>query len=91
MNKNNGQFKIESSVPAPPITQVRRNRYPLREMAIGDSFFVPNEAAGDAQVRSGCCYFQIRNKNYRFTIRKEPGGCRVWRISIKQKPKGTAK
>lgn len=80
-NDSNGSlYKIESDVPPPLHRQGRRSHYPLRAMKIGDSFFVPTESAGDAQVRSATCYFRIRNKKYHFTIRKEPGGCRVWRI-----------
>lgn len=76
-------FEIDSNVPIPsPQATGRHSRYPFREMKIGDSFLVPNEH-DSVRVRSSASYFGIRNKEYRFIVRKDTGGVRVWRVPLK--------
>jgi len=57
--------------------------YPWRTMKPGDSFFVPQNGAEFASVRSSASYFASKNPGYKFTARRvynpEPG-IRVWRI-----------
>lgn len=74
-------YKIESGVPLPPPHP--EPKYPLRKMAVGQSFFVPaSKAARNAPksihaqaryIRHACAGFQV-------TVRKVKGGLRVWRI-----------
>jgi hypothetical protein len=77
------QFKIEANVIVPP--KQRRGIYPWRLMNVGDSFFVEGD---DSSVRSNVANcatsFSCRNKGYRFSIRKVPGGLRVWRVEDKR-------
>lgn len=75
------QFKIEKGIPTPVRSGGRYSSYPFREMAVGDSIFIPSEVATHEKVRSAACYFGLRNEGYKFTVRKtkEPAGCRVWR------------
>lgn len=78
--RKQNHFKIETNVPVPPLSGGARPKYPFREMKIGDSFFASNEDAKVISVRVSAHTFGRRNKEYRFTVVKESGGCRVWRI-----------
>ena len=64
------KFKIEKGVPLRP----KFGKYPLREMKIGDSFFVP-----DVSARTSI-YSCARNAKVKVTARREGDGMRVWRI-----------
>lgn len=66
--------ELEKGVPLP----VARQKYPYKEMEVGDSFFV-----NGGGIQNVC------NQNYRmgkklgmsFIARKENGGVRVWRTA----------
>lgn len=47
-------------------------------MKVGDSFYVPS--VNRLKVAPAASYFAIRNKGYKFSVRKEGDGFRVWRI-----------
>lgn len=79
-NQNNGEFKIEKEIPIPDFA-FSRSKYPLKDMKIGDSFFVSSESLNGA--RSSCYNFSKIHKDYKFITRKENDGCRVWRVSVK--------
>ena len=68
-------MRIEKDVPLPP----KYPKYPVREMNIGDSVFVPGLDAGKASGRfysaARACGLQMK-----FTARQVAGGTRVWRI-----------
>lgn len=73
------EFKIDKDLPIPR----RRNgrRYPWREMAVGDSVFIPcenGETPEKTVMRLGNSFVYARP--FRFTRRREEGGVRVWRI-----------
>lgn len=68
--------KIEKNVPIPPKENLRK--YPVYEMEVGDSFFVPDTET--QRVSRRIQKFQQRTKA-RFSVRKEGNGARVWRIS----------
>lgn len=74
------KFIIDKGVPTPDTTA-----YPVRGLEVGDSFFVPIEYATVSNVRAAVSQFSKRNKDYAFTVRKQPGGCRVWRIGRESK------
>jgi hypothetical protein len=82
---------IEKDIPV-PVGSDRRSvekKYPLKEMKVGDSFFLPLEQDDDlkrmanriSQARQG---YQKRNEGVRFTQRlwEKEGtvGIRVWRV-----------
>jgi len=81
------EFKIEKNVPIP----ARRgggppNKYPWRDMEVGDSFFVPaNGKSRNALMRALTSSTQSKSlarDGLKFTARTdaEANGVRVWRI-----------
>jgi len=88
--KNFG-IEIEDDIPIPPGSDRRsvERKYPLAELKVGQSFFLPLEEGDDlkrmgnrlSQARQG---YQKRNEGVRFTQRmwEKDGevGIRVWRI-----------
>ena len=76
------EFKIEKGVPLPVGAGTQGHAvYPFRQMEVGDSFFVPNPKPNT--VHSAVGSFKKRNPEYRFAVRNQDGGVRVWRISAK--------
>jgi hypothetical protein len=68
-------FAIEKNVPMP--TNDVAGPYPLREMEIGDSFYVPrNQPGSTASVRNKASKIGIK-----VSIREDVGGFRVWRVA----------
>ena len=88
--KNFG-IEIEDDIPVPPGSDRRsvERKYPLAELKVGQSFFLPLEEGDDlkrmgnrlSQARQG---YQKRNEGVRFTQRmwEKDGevGIRVWRL-----------
>ena len=74
MPPNGMQPKIDKNVPI-PIPLLRRNKYPLGKMEIGDSFF-----ATDSGIRSSVCVYVLRHPPRKYKVGKEKDGYRVWRI-----------
>ena len=88
--KNFG-IELEDDIPVPPGSDRRsvERKYPLAELKVGQSFFLPLEEGDDlkrmgnrlSQARQG---YQKRNEGVRFTQRmwEKDGevGIRVWRI-----------
>jgi len=66
------QPKIDNNVPVPA---ERRNKYPLKKMEIGDSFFTT--AVG---IRSVVGMYALRHPPCKYKVGKEKDGYRVWRI-----------
>lgn len=64
------------------IIEVPRPRYRLRAMKIGDEVWFKTKAVGN--VRTSCANFAARNKEYKFAVTSEPGGCSVRRISANE-------
>lgn len=73
-----GMLRIDSHVPAPPVSP--REKYPFYDMRIGDSFLI-EDAALVKNVRSAAWMFSRRHPPVRFSCRKAAGGWRVWRIA----------
>lgn len=73
--KLNGAFKIEKGIKAP---SKRGHKYPLAEMSVGDSFFVPD---GAIKHIGGSLYPLAAQQNIKISIRTVDGGHRVWRTA----------
>ena len=66
--------KIEKNVPIP--IGYNHQPYPLADMEIGDSFLITNPSP---YIRSNIWAWSRKHAR-KFTVRKVPGGTRVWRI-----------
>lgn len=75
----NSKYKIEKGVPIP--TCAVNKKYPLRELEIGDSFFVPDVT----QVKITGAFNSHAPKKFSCrTLKDDKGnikGVRVWRIA----------
>lgn len=81
-------FKIDHDIPVP--AQHHGKKYPLRELAVGASFFIapePGESRQKLQTRvCSAINMWLRHavapglKRRQFTTRQVPGGVRVWRL-----------
>lgn len=76
-------FAIEKDVPLPRQKR-QRARYPLGEMEVGDSFFVPcSKAEADTvlkRVRAALWYHK-KNGDKNFIVHAVKGGVRCWRTA----------
>jgi hypothetical protein len=71
-------FEIEKGVPVP--SGAVSNRYPFREMEVGDSFFVPSGATQAGNVRAAAA-MAGRRHGAKFKVCQKADGVRVWRVS----------
>jgi hypothetical protein len=69
-------FKIETEIPMP--SKRVRDKYPLADMQVGQSFFVPAEKVQN--LREAISQRKRRGGTDAFTVRKNEGGHRCWRI-----------
>lgn len=58
------------SVPSHP-------KYPLKDLKVGESFFAPVRSGH----MSGSIYLAKLKTGFKYSVRKEGDGCRVWRIA----------
>lgn len=75
-------YKIEKNVPIPK--RSKQKKYPLMDMNVGDSFWVPCESRREAlrernKIFSMASYYQTKH-NVKFTTRTYEDGVRIWRI-----------
>ena len=84
-------IEIEDDIPVPPGSDRRavERKYPLSDLEVGQSFFLPLEEGDDlkrmanrlSQARQG---YQKRNEGVRFTQRMwekdDVVGIRIWRV-----------
>jgi hypothetical protein len=68
-------IEIEKGV---PITGKSRQRFPFKDMEVGDSFFIKD--GKNKSAYSSAAGFARRHPAFAFTVRKINGGIRVWRI-----------
>ena len=79
------EFLIEKNIPIPVISFGRHLHYPLRDMDVGDSFFIAiepfnlKEAQNRQRLILGSCRTP-RMEPMKFTTRIIDGGVRCWRI-----------
>lgn len=75
-------YTVESGVPMPPEPRgggrMKPLKYPVEQMKVGDSFFVP-KAEGMSASQCACTYGKKSGKV--FSRRKVENGYRVWRIA----------
>lgn len=84
-------MKIDKGIPIPGkrdcVEFHNSTKYPLREMEIGDSFFVSTTDTDNRRVfntlGSACKQFKKRHAEYNFTVRFVENGVRVWRTAPK--------
>lgn len=75
------RIKIERCIPPPPIRKQPRI-LPFNRLRIGESFFV--------KMSKNYLYYRARqysqrNPDYKFVVRREDNGARVWRIENTKK------
>lgn len=69
-------FKIEKGIPTPPRRSTKKI-YPFSEMEVGDSFLAEKRTVGRAAIG-----FAKHHKNgWKFALRKDGDGFRIWRIA----------
>lgn len=75
-------YAVERGIPIPRDTRgggrVKPLKFPVEQMAIGDSFFVPKEQ-GMSASQCACTYGKKSGKV--FSRRKVANGYRIWRIA----------
>jgi len=79
-------MNIQSNIPIPSPDRGRKRKYPFPDMAIGDSFFLPN--CNTARMRStvhnsATSFAKKTGKKFttRTTVEDSVPGLRIWRIS----------
>ena len=73
-------FVIEDDIPI-PVHGRSVSKYPFEQMKIGQSFFAPGATV--ARMQGAAQGFRNKHKDYRFAVRAEGKGARVWRIPLK--------
>lgn len=73
-------FTIENNVDVPRIRPGRIKRFPLVDIEVGESFLVPVDVASRMIIDGAVQYFKRTDSTRKFTVRKDVGGCRVFRI-----------
>jgi hypothetical protein len=74
MKTEESKFKIEHGIAMSP-----RSKYPLKQMSVGDSFFVSTSSGGRRVAAAiGSC---ARNLGMRVALRNQGDGWRIWRIT----------
>lgn len=69
-------YEIEKGVPV-AVNRAPNARYPLKAMAVGDSFLIPDEDLNrSANVHASAAHVGIRVRT-----RTVEGGRRVWRVA----------
>lgn len=70
-------IQTDKDVAIPP-----KNKYPLSEMGIGDSFFIPTDdkLLIGQRIRSSIQHFKKHHASVKFAVRSVDGGVRCWRI-----------
>ena len=71
-------YKVEKGVSIPR----RPNKYPFRDMKVGDSFAFP---IAEYNLVSGSASSQMRRYGTQWAVRKYPDGtARIWRVKKKE-------
>lgn len=72
-------YEVVSDIKMPKRT---RNRYPFRDMAVGDSFFVPaTDVKSINNIRAAASHFSSRTGFGRYSVLKDGDGWRVFRTA----------
>lgn len=80
-------YKIERGIKIPPRRHGGKlEKYPFAKMKVGDSFFVQDRDPKRAVLRlNSVSYSAGKRYGYRFVVRREDDGARVWRVRAKKK------
>lgn len=70
-------FAIEKNIPVPTTGKGRPDKYPWKNMEVGDSFLVPDSTSA---MFVGRKQYAQRAHNARYVTRREADGLRVWRV-----------
>lgn len=74
-------YKIEKNVPIPyGAGSPGGNKYPWREMDVGDSFPIKTEKEAKRISAAACWYSGSHKDEVRFSVRKNGKGYRCWRV-----------
>jgi len=75
-------YQIEKDIPIPSISHKNRPStiYPLKQMEIGDSFFVPDNDKGKKSTVRSAVLVIAKRIGIKIVTRKVEGGLRVWRV-----------
>lgn len=71
-------YAIDNNIPPPANKMGRPAVYPLRNLEVGQSFFVP---LGDRKTISVCASRYAKASGKTFTVRQVQGGVRCWRTA----------
>jgi hypothetical protein len=75
-------YRVEEGIPMPP-ERYMISKYPWRQMNVGDSFLVEKETAKINSLwdsLSSCRCNAERKTGYKFALRRNSKGIRVWRV-----------
>ena len=70
-------YEIERGVEMPVIKKTAK--YPFKELAVGDSFFVPDADGLSGRRMHSTAYNYGKRYGMKFVARRVEGGMRVWR------------
>ena len=78
------KFNIDRDIPLYDTTLGCYRKFPLKELEIGDSFFIPQEWS-DKHYKNQCGFYSTfsrfsKRNNKKILAKKVEGGYRVWRI-----------
>jgi hypothetical protein len=79
-------FVIEKDIAIPESTRpsARSSKYPLRDMEVGDSFFIPNVVTEDELKKArGAIASAAKTTKCKTTTRPMDGGLRVWKAGLR--------
>ena len=71
-------LEIEKDIPVPKRAS---SPIPFEKMDTGDSVFVPEDNMSESNVRSQASTENNKANGKRYTVHREDGGCRVFRIT----------
>ena len=75
-------YKIDKNVPIPE-SNLRGSKYPIREMKVGDSFYLESEGEVKGARDAALKHIKRQKNGYKdwdYTTRKDGDGYRLWRV-----------
>jgi hypothetical protein len=70
-------YEVERGIEMPVIRQSAK--YPFKDLAVGDSFFVPEAELVNSKRMHSTAYNYGKRYGRKFVARRVEGGVRVWR------------
>lgn len=82
----NNAIEIERGIEIPEKPLHHRAKYPFKNMAVGDSIFVPSEEDGGKNIRAAAYSHARKNPEFKWfiaeSVRNSVLGWRVWRVPV---------